>query len=312
MTQEQIIQYLPSSNYIEYLRGSPDGVSGLTHMANVQWEDGVERDSWVKIYAGNKPRSLINEMIGYLLGRALKLPMPPRAGFLLIETKILNPNLVNVLSEVDRYRGFTFAWVTEDVKGKNLRIEIDKNPSSLNVMAEYFSSCMKDWEHLANLIAFDDWILNTDRNMGNSIHLPDRTFSLIDHGECMHGGDWKESQLIDYDCPHVGFANNVHVKLLHDKHAPSDLFQYENTMRDLEEAKLQHKNAFQTIESELKLHLYDMIGDEIVETGIEEVPTYLVMETVLDFLRQRAQSLKKFSERYDTFLSSNSITRPLS
>ncbi|NWK52192.1 hypothetical protein HYG89_06405 [Acinetobacter sp. SwsAc5] len=312
MTTSQIIQYLPSSNYVEYLRGSTDGVSGATHLATIKWEDDVERDSWVKIYAGNKPRSLINEMIGYLLGRALNLPMPPRAGFLLLENKMLNPSFVNVLSEVDRYRGFTFAWVSEDVKGKNLRIEIENNPNAMKVMLEYFSSCMKDWSHLSNLIAFDDWILNTDRNMGNSIHLPDKTFSLIDHGECMHGGNWKEAQLIDFNCPHMGFAHNLHLRLLHEKHEASGLFQYENTMQELEKAKLEHKNAFLQAEAEIRLHLHDLIGDEVIETGIEEIPSYLALETVLNFLKYRAEGLTKFSERCDTFLSSHSIVRPLS
>lgn len=312
MIEQQIIQYLPSSNYIEYLRGATDGVSGATHLASIKWDDGVERDSWVKIYAGNKPRSLINEMIGFLLGQALNLPMPPKAAFLLLENKILNPNLVSVLSDVDRYRGFTFAWVTEDVKGENLRIEIENNPSIMKVMIEYFSSCMKDWEHLSSLVAFDDWLLNTDRNMGNTIHFPDKTFSLIDHGECMHGGDWKESQLIDYDCHHIGFANNLHLKLLHDKNTSAGLFQFEHTMSELELVKLEHLKAFQKVESEIRLHLHDLIGDEIIETGIEEIPSYPASETVLSFLKYRAKGLKKFSERCDTFLSSHSIVRPLS
>lgn len=312
MTSQQLIQYLPSSNYIEYLRCATDGVSGATHMATIKWEDNIERDSWVKIYAGDKPRSLVNEMIGYLLGQALNLPMPPRAGFLLVENKFLNPALVNTLSDVDRYRGFTFAWVTEDVKGQNLRIEIENNPAIMNVMVEYFSSCMKDWDHLSKLVAFDDWILNTDRNMGNSIHLPDKTFTLIDHGECMHGGNWKEAQLLEFNCHHIGFATNLHLKLLHDKHAPSGLFQYENTMRELEIAKLEHQKAFLKAESEIRLHLQDLIGDEVIETGIEEIPSYLALETVVNFLKYRSIGLKKFSERCDTFLSSHSIVRPLS
>lgn len=312
MTINQNIQYLPSSHYIGYLGRANDGVSGATHMATIKWEDGVERDTWVKIYTGDKPRSLINEMIGYLLGKALNLPMPPKAGFLLVENKFLAPSLVSQLSEVDRYRGFTFAWVTEDVKGQNLRIEIENNPAIMNVMLDYFSSCMKDWDLLSKLVAFDDWILNTDRNMGNSIHLPDKTFSLIDHGECMHGGNWKEAQLLDFNCHHIGFANNLHLKLLHEKHVASGLFQYENTMRELELAKKEHQQAFLKVESELRFYLEDLIGDEIIETGIDEIPPYLALETVLFFLKSRSNQLKNFSERCDTFLSSHSIVRPLS
>lgn len=310
--QNQIIQYLPADHYIEFLRGASDGVSGSTHLANVQWEDGVERESWVKLYAGNKPRSLVNEMIGYLLGRALDLPMPPKAGFLLIETKVLNPNFVHLLSDVDRYRGFTFAWVTEDVKGENLRIEIKNNPINQNIMIDYFKECMRDWGQLCNLIAFDDWILNSDRNMGNSIHLPDRTFCLIDHGECMNGGDWKESQLLNPDCVHVGFAENIHLRLLYEKHKSAGLFQLENTMTELDKAKQEHFNAIKLVKSEIQEHLNDLIGDELIDTGIDSIEPYPVTETVLNFLINRAQHVEKFNERCDTFFSIQSLTRPMS
>ena len=312
MDSNHIIQYLPSDMYIEYLRGATDGVSGATHLASVKWNDGIERDSWVKIYAENKPRGLINEMIGYLLGKSLNLPIPPKAGFLQIENKVLHPNLVSLLSPVDQYRGFTFAWVSEDVQGDNLRIEIENNPSSMNVLIEYFSSCMKDWSELPSLIAFDDWILNSDRNLGNSIHLPDKTFCLIDHGECLKGGSWKEPELLDTNCHHIGFANNLHLRLLHEKHKPANLFQIEQTLSELENAKLNHFSALQQVATEIQSHLNDLIGDELIETGIENIPPYPVSDTVLNFLKIRAKEVKKFSERCDTFFSTQSITRPLS
>ncbi|MFU8925146.1 hypothetical protein [Acinetobacter puyangensis] len=311
MSEQQIIQYLPSSSYIEFLKAATDGVSGKTHLANIKWEDGIERDSWVKIYTATKPRGLVNEMIGYLLGSALNLPMPPRAGFLCLENKILNQNLVNTLSQVDQYRGFTFAWITEDVKGRNLRVELEENPAHYHIITEYIVTCLRDWDNLANMIAFDDWILNTDRNVGNTIQLPDRTFSLIDHGECLQGGEWQEPQLLDAHCPHIGFGDNLHLRLLYEKNK-NNLFSMEDTLAELENAKLLHITALKKVAQEIKMHLTDLIGDEIVETGIEELPNYPVTETVFNFLSNRATAIKKFNERCDTFLSTNSIARPLS
>ena len=307
----QIISYLPPDSYKAFLGGAPDGNVGKTHLAEIIWDDDIQRESWVKIYTSQEPRSLINEMIGYLLGTSLELPMPSKAGFLLIETKALHPHLVHQLSEVDQYRGYTFAWTTEDVKGKNPRIEIMNNPEVQAIMEERFIACMTDWDFLPHMIAFDDWIINTDRNLGNTIQLPDNTFSLIDHGESLHGRDWKEPDLLDANCPHIGFLNNLYLRCLHGKYKKDGLFQEENTLRALEQAKTQHHAAFDKVKEEIQQHLDDMIGDEQVETGIKEMASYPVSETVMKFLLNRAKEVRSFNGRCDNFLGMNS-KRPMS
>lgn len=308
----QNIQYLPPSNYREFLRGAPDGIMGATHLAKILWNDGVESDSWVKVYTNQHPRSLINEMIGYLLGSALELPMPNRAGFLMLETKILNTELVNTLSEVDKYRGYTFAWVSEDVGGTNLRIELENNPSSQNIIIEYLSECLTNWDHLASMLAFDDWILNSDRNLGNLIHLPNKSFCLIDHGLSLKGGNWKESDLLHPHCDHCGTLDDIYFSILHQKYKKDGLFQYENTLKSLELEKSKHHHAFLLVKTELLSHLHDLIGDEFVETGIEEMPRFPVTDTLMKFLNDRSLGLQQFIERCNTFFALKSISSPMS
>jgi len=308
----QKIQYLPASNYREFLRGSPDGLMGETHLAKILWSDGIERDSWVKIYGARHPRSLVNEMIGYLLGSALNLPCPNLAGFLMVETKVLDSELIDKLNPVDRYRGYTFAWVTEDVGGINPRIELENNPSSQQIIFEYLSECLINWDYLAGMLAFDDWILNSDRNLGNLIRLPDKTFCLIDHGQSMKGEQWNESDLLNAHCEHSGALDVLYFRILFNKFSSDGLFQYENTLKSLCDEKAKHHAAFLLAQDELESHLNDMIGDEFIETGIEEMPSYPVSDTVIKFLNDRAVALNKFTQRCDTFFGIKSIAKPMS
>lgn len=308
---EQIIKFLPPENYKSFLKGADDGVSGLTHLAEVIWDDNIERNTWVKRYSGDKERSLINELVSFILGSALGLPMPERAGLLMLETKVLHENIVNTLSEVDRYRGYTFAWVSQDLGGTNVRLELDRNPTTQSIMIKYLMTDLRNWKSLANMLAFDDLVLNTDRNMGNLIQLPNKEFCLIDHGEALNG-QWQENDLIDHDCEHEGKLDQVFYKCLYESNNSHGLFQLDKTLKDLETAKSSHLNAFKEVSEELKSHLSSMIGEEKVKTGIKGVNDYPVYETLLSFLEKRASNLKGFTNRCEDAFKYHSIPLPLS
>lgn len=47
----QILEYLPFKSYKKYLRPAVDGRMGLmTHVAEIEWSDGVKRETYVKFY----------------------------------------------------------------------------------------------------------------------------------------------------------------------------------------------------------------------------------------------------------------------
>lgn len=127
----QILEYLPFENYRKYLRPAVDGRMGLmTHVAEVTWSDGIKRESYVKFYGQDKKRALLNEALGYLIISSLSLPQPELAGF--IEFKISEentPDIWNSVSDVDRYRGVTYAWACTNTNGINRRVELDKATS---------------------------------------------------------------------------------------------------------------------------------------------------------------------------------------
>lgn len=190
----QILQYLAFSNYRKYLRPAIDGRMGLmTHVAEITWLDGIQRESYVKFYGEHKKRALLNEAIGYLLISGLKLPQPEFAGFL--EFKIsekLTPEIWGEVSDIDRYRGVTYAWVCTNTNGINRRIELDNAHSdeAKKYLTTHILEALKNWEELPNLIMCDDWLANNDRNLGNLLELPNKTFTLIDHGGILYGDNW--------------------------------------------------------------------------------------------------------------------------
>ena len=311
LESQQTIKYLPADNYISFLRRADDGKNGITHLAKVVWDDGVERDSWVKIYPNGKEKSIINELVSFLIGSSIGLPMPQRAGLLMLETKVLNDDLVDQLSQVDRYRGYTYAWVSQDLCGKNPRLELVNNPKNQNIIYQYLVKDLEDWEYLPTMIAFDDLILNTDRNMGNFIQLPNKEFFLIDHGEAL-GGQWNEEVFLNHDCDHEGKLDMIFYNCIYRKNKNYGLFQFENTLKSLEVAKKEHKSAFNRISNELRTNLIDMLGEESVKPVIKGLTPQPIYETIFSFLEKRAHSSKGFSERCNNIFAYHSIPVPLS
>lgn len=55
-----ILQYLPFNSYRKYLRPASDRVMGLlTHVAELEWQDGEIRESYVKFYDHEKKTRFI-------------------------------------------------------------------------------------------------------------------------------------------------------------------------------------------------------------------------------------------------------------
>ena len=166
------LKFLPSNAYEGFLRASQDGAVGYTHMASINWGSDIN-DSWVKIYKKDAPRCLTNEVIGYLLAHALQLPQPKHAALMIVPIESIPTHIADQLSDVDLYRGHTYAWVTTHA-GENIREMIVNNSAA----AEKFVQEFGQWSKVEHMIAFDHWIVNNDRHIGNLLQLPDNTFTL--------------------------------------------------------------------------------------------------------------------------------------
>ena len=285
-TPERCLQFLKSDSYIEFMRQSDDGAIGNTHMASVNWGDEAA-DSWVKIYKKDAPRSLINEMIGYVLANALKLPQPKHAALMPMYLDKLDVKVAEQLSDIDIYRGYTYAWVTTHA-GENKRQLVTNNSPVL----ELFLEELANWTMLESMIAFDYWLVNNDRHIGNLLQLPDTTFTLIDHGETCGGREWN----IDTFQKLYLSARASHLDTLQRRYRKQDLFTPIEILSNLTHAKESHQKALETAEPELLHWLEAMIGDEYARLPIEGMPPLRMLDVLIQFLHDAAKNNQRFEQ----------------
>ena len=300
----QILQYLPFKNYKKFLNPAVDGCMGLmTHVAQVVWSDGVQRDSYVKFYGENKKRALLNEAIGYLLINSLKLPQPEFAGFMAFEiSEELTPDIWNQVSAVDRYRGITYAWVCTNTNGINRRVELDQasSPEVKKYLEAHLIEALKNWDKLPHLIMCDDLLANNDRNLGNLLELPNKTFTLIDHGGILYGDNWSPWDIMRNSLINGDFQK-MYTHIF--KQRFNGLFWKENLVADLEQIKSEHSSSFDQVKDEIFQLINDFIGDEKIEIGLPPNPIQSVSTILQDFLVTNSMQVSNIEAKCDIWLS---------
>lgn len=304
-----ILQYLPFSSYRKYLRPASDGVMGLmTHVAELEWQDGEIRESYVKFYDYEKKRGLLNEAIGFLLISTQDLPQPEFGGFLEFEiSSDIDTEIWSNVSDVDRYRGKTLAWVTSDTKGINRKLEYQNtdNDEIKKYIEDQLYLSLRNWNQLQNLIMCDDWLINPDRNLGNLLELPNRTFTLIDHGNILCGNDWSPWQIMQNNTVNSGL-HRWYCTILKDS-IDEPLFWLPAVTQKLLGAKLNHPPGFLKIKNEL-LELLDMfLDDEFVDLGLPQTGKTKVSEIIYDYLDVSAARTIDIEAKCELWLSTNQM-----
>lgn len=145
--------------------------------------------------------AMLNEEIGYVLARAANLPQP-QAAKIWINGAVLHrfdptrwPNPLQ----------HGLCWVTHEAKDRlgkpaptvKARLKI----ASGGVTALQLESMKKlflNFKLLGRLIAFDAWVANVDRNVGNVLLVSADSFVIIDHGQVLGGSTWPQTM---HDAP---------------------------------------------------------------------------------------------------------------
>lgn len=195
----QRIALLPASAYFRYADVMREGRQALTHAALLRLDGGTQR-YYVKCY-GNAAKPLFNEIAGFLLGGAIKLPLAQEAALIALPGTHLD--------RIHPGRGLAdqahwLCWATRAIAASDGR----RLPSATTHFNGHLSAIADDlraWKHLPNLLAFDEWVANIDQNTGNLIRLAKSDYAIIDHGGILTGPDWVESLL----APVASYVNKL-------------------------------------------------------------------------------------------------------
>jgi hypothetical protein len=166
-------------------------------------------------------KQLANEIIGYSLALAAGLRIPK--AFLAVSNKSLGfPGALSAPAALQSKTGIadglllfastvsgspllscyeTMEWPTDDGDATGDDIPDDGEASVKDILA--------GWDQLNQTIAFDAWLANYDRNMGNLLLGEDDEVWLIDHTHILDGPLWSAETLSD---PHKSCGNYLYGK----------------------------------------------------------------------------------------------------
>lgn len=155
----------------------------LTLLCLLEWPDGVQRQSYVKIFSKQQGVGIFNEILGYLLSKAENLPVASKAGVLILPDELVKQIKTDVAP---------VAFVTTRINGSS--------PSSFYNVGDMINfkvlyNILNDWNKLHEAIAFDEWVANQDRNLGNLIIDSNNAVTLIDHSNMPVDLVWSSAML---------------------------------------------------------------------------------------------------------------------
>ncbi len=138
--------------------------------------------------------AMLNEEIGYVLARAAQLPQPDAAKIWIAGT---------VMHAFDPTRWPdpaqpALCWVSWEATDRlghpapSIKAKLQFGPSTLVTPAllKAIQDIFLKFKLLGRLIAFDAWVANIDRNIGNVLLVDSHSFLIIDHGAILGGASW--------------------------------------------------------------------------------------------------------------------------
>lgn len=165
-----------------------EGLIAETHIGMIA-VNGQNLRAYIKRYPEHIPgtngqvahRGLLNELIGYVAAEALALKVPEHAGFILIDDAV--------------------HWWSQDSEWPSMTVRFDLLKLKQIAPDQYAQAVLNAKKalircrHLHAVIAFDDKIANSDRNLGNLLLNDLHELLLIDHGRILGGDGWRHDAL---------------------------------------------------------------------------------------------------------------------
>lgn len=172
---------LSPNSWLEF-RGKPaeQGQNLTTHLALIEGPDGRQHKCYVKASPPGNPMVLA-EAAGWVIAEALDLPRPEFAGLVLLPVQKLRAQL-KLDQHWMRYPEI-LAFCSSAVPGKHVTGRW-RWFSQLNV-----AKALKHPD-VARVAAFDQWVENQDRHMGNLLRTPGGGYVPIDNEAILYALLW--------------------------------------------------------------------------------------------------------------------------
>jgi hypothetical protein len=254
------IPVLTKEAYRGPVRNISDG-EGHTHIAKITDESGNKREVYANLYPeGSHPRSLVNEITAYLLASKMNLPTPSKAWIVLAPTASLKKLYPHIQFNNDG--GDYPLWCTSKVAGKSAK-------TKYTIVTQSLRKDLQNWKAMPDVIAFDEWTANIDRNIGNLIRTSKSNYIIIDNEDIASGRNWHKLGLD----PKVNHDNKL-VRILFNKNSNISL----PVKNKMVTAANDHQGAFKYAEPTLnqwwssllneddKVALCQFIGDRATDS----------------------------------------------
>ncbi|MCK9504673.1 MAG: hypothetical protein M0Q95_10890 [Porticoccaceae bacterium] len=188
-TKPKKITLLNEQSYRTFLNHAPDGV-GHTHIALIS--DGKEKHKvYISVYPkSTHPKSLVNEITAYLLASALNLPVAKHA--FVITANVRQLKFAHPEIEFDDLDGLFPAWCISSLSGTSPKYFYNLTQTINNPV---FLDDIGHWDKLLDVVVFDDWLGNSDRNAGNLIRIGKHRYALIDNEDIAGCRRWLPDEI---------------------------------------------------------------------------------------------------------------------
>ncbi|NRB25989.1 HipA family kinase [Shewanella sp.] len=159
------------------------GLMAETYACGIQWHDGKETKAYVKRFSNVRKLALVNEVTGYIIAKQCGLPVPRFAG-------LINTSAEQFDDESAQYNNWAFVVSSLEGTTPGSFYEVQDMQSCKSLM-----NLVAGWDKVSDAIAFDDWVANEDRHLGNIMVAGKNRIYLFDHSNLPITLNWQAHQL---------------------------------------------------------------------------------------------------------------------
>ncbi|NOH93539.1 hypothetical protein F0229_13325 [Vibrio sp. AIC-3] len=254
------IDVLDESCLLAVLGTTAQGQMADTFICDIQWDEDTELRSYVKRFTLEDKVALTNEITGYIIADGCDLPIPDRIGIIELSDDCFSGQNSN---KHDNSTFCEYCVVVSSVKGETPQSFFNKD----DIKCEALIKLLAGWSRLSDTLAFDDWVANQDRNLGNMVIAGRNEIRLIDHSNLPFELNWDIGDLVASKHANSKFADI----LFYFQHAPLPI------SNGIAQATAKHVGVYQLVVPELK-RWWKILGEEQIK-----------IDALESFLSARAQ-----------------------